>query len=381
MTKKDKKNSSTRKSYTFKRVSENLYKVIETGGYYALVKRGGKQIRRSLKTTDKALARRRLAALKEKASKLRTGKENASITFEKYSERWIKAKEASLKSKTIRRMKDCLQGIRPFLGNNLIRNITYQDCELWLIDRGRELKASAYRQERQLMIGVLKAAERDGIILDNPAIQLPNKKMPKIEIHVPTHDQFRSLIKQMRQADSRGIHGAYLVELLAYSGMRLNEAINLMWSEIDFDRDCFTVTGGEYGTKNHDIRTVPLFPAMSELLERIRSDQTETNSAYVTPIKGARTLMASAAKKAGIPKFTHHSMRHYFCSNAIEASIDFKVIAGWLGHKDGGILVAKTYGHLRDTHSFEMAKRMTVNASEKEAFNVVSLTEKRAEHI
>jgi integrase len=185
----------------------------------------------------------------------------------------------------------------------------------------------------------------------------------------------------MRQADSRGIHGAYLVELLAYSGMRLNEAINLTWQDTDFDRGCFTVTGGEYGTKNHDIRTVPLFPAMRELLERIRSDRTEINPDYVTPIKGARTLMANAAKKAGIPRFTHHSMRHYFCSNAIEAGIDFKVIAGWLGHKDGGILVAKTYGHLRDTHSFEMAKRMTVNASQKEAFNVVSLTEKGAEHI
>ena len=330
MTKKDKKTSFTRKPYTFKRVSENLYKVTETGGYYALVKRGGKQIRRSLKTTDKALAKRRLAELKQKASKLRTGKEHASITFEKYSERWIMAKEASLKSQTIRRMKDCLKGIKPYLGNNLIRNIAYQDCERWLIGRGKVLKPSAYRQERQLMIGVLKAAERDGIILDNPATQLPNKKMPKIEIHVPTHDQFRSLIKQMRQADSRGIHGAYLVELLAYSGMRLNEATNLMWSEIDLDRDCFTVTGGEYGTKNHDIRTVPLFPAMRELLERIRSAQTETHSDYVTPIKGARTLMANAAKKAGIPKFTHHSMRHYFCSNAIEVGIDFKVIAGWL---------------------------------------------------
>ena len=133
MTKKDKKISSTRKSYTFKRVSENLYKVIETGGYYALVKRGSKQIRRSLKTTDKALAKRRLSELKQKASKLRTGKEHASITFEQYSERWIKAKEASLKSKTIGRMKDCLNGIKPYLGNNLIRNITYQDCERWLI--------------------------------------------------------------------------------------------------------------------------------------------------------------------------------------------------------------------------------------------------------
>ena len=378
MHKKSKITPSSRKQYTFKRVSENLYKVIETGGYYALVKRGGKQIRRSLKTNDKALAKRRLSELKEKASKLRTGKEHASITFEKYSERWIKAKEASLKSKTIRRMKDCLKGIKPYLGTIAIRNITYQDCERWLIARGKELKASAYRQERQLMIGVLKAAERDGMILDNPAKLLPNRKLPRIEIQIPTHEQFRSLIKQMHLADSRGIHGAYLVELLACSGMRLNEAVNLLWDDINFDRGCFNVTGGEYGTKNHEIRTVPLFPAMRELLERIRSGRAEIDSDHVTLIKGARTLMASAAKKAGIPRFTHHSMRHYFCSNAIEAGIDFKVIAGWLGHKDGGILVAKTYGHLRDAHSFEMAKRMTQGAYTVDPDNVVKINDKTA---
>jgi hypothetical protein len=39
--------------------------------------------------------------------------------------------------------------------------------------------------------------------------------------------------------------------------------------------------------------------------------------------------------------------------------VDFKTIAGWLGHKDGGVLVATTYGHLRQEHSDAMAKRMT----------------------
>ncbi len=38
------KEFSARKPYTFKRVSENLYKVIRTAGYYALIKRGSKQI-------------------------------------------------------------------------------------------------------------------------------------------------------------------------------------------------------------------------------------------------------------------------------------------------------------------------------------------------
>jgi hypothetical protein len=48
--------------------------------------------------------------------------------------------------------------------------------------------------------------------------------------------------------------------------------------------------------------------------------------------------------------------------NTIETGVDFKAIAGWLGHKDGGLLVAKTYGHLRDEHSATMAKRMTFEA-------------------
>jgi hypothetical protein len=54
--------------------------------------------------------------------------------------------------------------------------------------------------------------------------------------------------------------------------------------------------------------------------------------------------------------------RNSGCAAKGEAGIDFKAIAGWLGHKDGGLLVAKTYGHLRDEHSAEMAKRMTYGA-------------------
>jgi integrase len=69
--------------------------------------------------------------------------------------------------------------------------------------------------------------------------------------------------------------------------------------------------------------------------------------------------MDRVCELAGLAIFTHHRMRHYFVRYAIEAGVDIKTIAAWVGHKDGGLLVAKTYGHLRDTHSFEMARRMT----------------------
>ena len=83
-------------------------------------------------------------------------------------------------------------------------------------------------------------------------------------------------------------------------------------------------------------------------------------------------LLGSACRRAGLPRFGHHALRHFFCSNAIEAGVDFKAIGGWLGHKDGGVLAAKTYGHLRNEHSAAMAQRMTFDAmDEKPAVNIV----------
>jgi hypothetical protein len=49
-----------------RKVAENLYRLESSGGYYALVKKGGKQFRRSLRTRDRKLAERRVRELKEK---------------------------------------------------------------------------------------------------------------------------------------------------------------------------------------------------------------------------------------------------------------------------------------------------------------------------
>lgn len=161
--------------------------------------------------------------------------------------------------------------------------------------------------------------------------------------------------------------GADLVELLAYSGMRLSEATELTWGDIDFEHGQFTVTGGLKGTKNHEARSVPLFPALRSLLERIKTERESgiSPTQRVVPIVTAKTGIRTACLKAGLAHFHHHLCRHFFVSQAIEAGVDFKTIAAcaWVGHKDGGVLVAKTYGHLRDTHSAEMAKRMTWSAS------------------
>ena len=38
--------------------------------------------------------------------------------------------------------------------------------------------------------------------------------------------------------------------------------------------------------------------------------------------------------------------------------INFMTIAKWVGHKDGGILVGKVYGHLSDEHARKQAMKL-----------------------
>jgi integrase len=114
------------------------------------------------------------------------------------------------------------------------------------------------------MRGVFAYAVEIGLRVDNPAAHIERKPIHAKRPTVPTREQFRQLVASIRQSDGRADSqakakdGADLVELLAYSGCRLEEARNLKWSDVDFERDVFTVTGGEHGTKNHEARTVPL---------------------------------------------------------------------------------------------------------------------------
>jgi hypothetical protein len=40
------------------------------------------------------------------------------------------------------------------------------------------------------------------------------------------------------------------------------------------------------------------------------------------------------------------------------SGLDFMTIASWVGHRDGGILIGKVYGHLADSHKKQAALKV-----------------------
>ncbi len=48
-----------------------------------------------------------------------------------------------------------------------------------------------------------------------------------------------------------------------------------------------------------------------------------------------------------------------FVTRAIQKGVDFKSIAAWQGHRDGGKLILQTYSHVFSAHSNKMAELMS----------------------
>src|SRR6266536_2580873 len=97
----------------FHKVAENLYRLESSGGYYALVKRTGKQFRRSLKTKDRKLAERRLGDLKGKIGALRIS-DDAELNFEQLAKYWNGATKHTIASGTLARRNSCIKNLAKF---------------------------------------------------------------------------------------------------------------------------------------------------------------------------------------------------------------------------------------------------------------------------
>ena len=92
----------------FHKVAECLYRHESSGTYYGLVKRSGKQFRRSLKTDDHQLTNRRLSALRDKVGRLSNAKSARRITFMELSDRRFGTVRGGLKESSARRIGTCL---------------------------------------------------------------------------------------------------------------------------------------------------------------------------------------------------------------------------------------------------------------------------------
>lgn len=345
----------------------------KSGGYYARVFLNGKEIWKSLKTKSFSVAEAKFSGVKHEHKKqkaLTAVSTDARMTFATVANQYLALLKAkvSIKPKTKKFWGDRLAAVFkswPEINGKQVRHITPADCRIWAEKFAATSEPSTYNNTVSILRQVFGHAIGLGIIHQNPAAGLERMAIRPKKLELPSLSQFKAFIAEMRAAHSRDSkNAADLAEGLAYTGCRIGESGFIEWQDIKTHAGILRICGdAEDGTKNGEIRHVPLIPESEALFERMRAERAdEPPTGKVFLVHECQKSMDRAAKKVGMTRITHHDLRHFFATISIESGVDICTLSRWLGHKDGGALAMKTYAHLRDEHSLAAAKKVSFAA-------------------
>jgi integrase len=341
----------------FQKVGECLYRYSSNGVYYGRIRVEGKEIKRSLETTDRAIANRELARFKNQQRQI--DRSQGKLTLAELCNRYLENVQHQ-KPRTIER-KTCIVGrIKqhwPTGRLTQIAKIKPSDVDLWLASVSR--RANRFGPaSRELHISCIKElmalAVRDRIIPASPAAHLRSTKREKPIRLSPTYEQFKAIIADVRaqQFNADAQDSADFLECMGLLGLGQAELGSLRRCDVDLEAGTVTT----YRHKTAKGFQVPVFPQVEALLERLCEGKSYDDRIF--KISNAKKALAGACRRLKLLPFSQRSLRRMFITRAIELGVDVKVIAEWQGHRDGGKLILDTYSHVNRVHSHHMAQLM-----------------------
>jgi integrase len=186
-----------------------------------------------------------------------------------------------------------------------------------------------------LLGGMLTYAKELGYIANHPArgIRKPADKSRSFRL---APEQYRALEQALQAAERRGEHwqATAAIRLLALTGCRRSEILNLKWSEVDFENSCLLLGDTKTGAS---IRPLP------ESARAILATCCEREGDYVFPgvsrnDRSYASVFPKAWRRIVGAAYSPHGLRHaYGSSAAYELDFSELTIKALLGHARRGV--------------------------------------------
>jgi Phage integrase family len=184
-------------------------------------------------------------------------------------------------------------------------------------------------------------------------------------------------VRHLRAAQSiSGQNFHDYLRLLQWTGGREQETLHQRWSNVHWKRagepgylhfpgEEAKAGGGEPAEPRDLTFSDPLEAHLQEMQKRRdpSSDWMFPSERHAGPILSFRRQLERVKKQTEIGDVTFQFFRHWFISQCVMAGIDYKTIAYWVSHRDGGVLIGRLYGHLDKAHPAKMASKLSVHLS------------------
>ena len=304
---------------------------------------------------------KRLKTLAEaKATLLRMRMEIASgvvpsdMTFTEWSEHYLSTRRG-LNKETRKQYKRNLSTASRFFGHKSLAKLQTHDIESMnnaLLDSGKS--STTVRQVHNNVGTCLKAAYKRGLMSKDICSLVDAPKAMKRQPVVMSREQWQQLTDASR-VSAREL----IAEFVLKTGMRINEALSITWSQIDTEAGAVTV--GDSKTEAGSGRTIPLDGGLMRRLNTLRTEHytlqlantgwNPTDLAFCTSAGNKnsyqnlqRRVLTPLLKEAGLPHLTWHHLRHNAGSYLLSENVPITAVSKILGHANPAITMG-IYAH------------------------------------
>lgn len=309
--------------------------------YWIDVQINGVRIRESLKTGDKKQAQQLHDVRRAELWNGRMLKAKPKKTFKDACTRWLLERAAK---KSLSDDQDKIDYLLPKLGSRLLADIDRDTIEEHM---PKDVRPATRNRYRALVRAILRAAEREWNWLDR-APALKTEAEPKKRVAFLTREQAEALIAALPEKYRMVVRFALL------TGLRRANVFGLCWENVDLERGTAVVHGDE--AKAGQRIVVPLNSAARELLQSL--PEPRQGRVWGEMDRVWANTWESACKRAGVPGFRFHDLRHTWASWHAMAGTPLSVLqelGGWHSPQ-----MVQRYAHLSPEHLAAAAERVTL---------------------
>lgn len=302
--------------------------------------------------------------------------QKSDLYFTDYMKKWLKDLKSNIEYNTYRSYKINLENtIIPYFEPKkiLLSELKAKDIQEfynYLLNQ-RNLSANTVVHFHANIRKALQTALKQELVLSNQADLVDKPKVKKYIANVLTPSQIFDFLENIK-----GTHLFLPTFLSMYYGLRRSEALGMLWSNVDFENDTFTIANalieGEDGrpvnrkgvkTKS-SYRVLPLIPEVKAFLLDLKKKEKyykkifkkSYNRKYldnicikengdIIKLDYVTKKFTSVARKLGYDDIHFHCLRHSFATNMYLGGMSMKELQAWLGHT---LLTTTmdTYAHL-----------------------------------
>lgn len=220
------------------------------------------------------------------------------------------------------------------------------------ISKGKKRTSSTINRYMASLSSLLTYATRQlGWMSENPALRLIKLKENPGRDRILSEEEINRLLAAARESKSPYLYCMVLIALT--TGARQGEILNLEWRHIDFLNKLAYIKE----TKNGRPRSISLCDPVLEELKKLHQAR-ESQKPLVFASKTAfgridlKKAWQHALKRANIPNFRAHDMRHTFCTYAAAQGASNLQLQTASGHRILAMLLRYTHMDVEVTKKF-----------------------------